>query len=249
MIGNVVLVTGQSNAMNFGTASQSFPGGWTSDANIQIWNGSTMATYSPGVNSCGDTLDPCWGPEAEYARLRRISRPGEPFYIVKHAIGGCGVAQKAGSTPDFSPYSGTTKEWEKMFTSLTSACNYLFGSLGKKPVIDTALCCFGEQATLLQVDADAFLYDAQMVLTATRGRLQTPNMRAVFMRPFPNSTQGPYLSTVRAAIETLGGYYRNAWIDTDDLPATVTPNDGHFLPAGVVTLGARMFAADFAISP
>jgi len=252
MIGNVVLVLGQSNAMNFGTSGLPFPGGWTSDAGIQIWNGFKTTpgfeAYNPGINSNGDTSDATWGPEAEYCRQRRLARPNETIYIVKHAIGGCGLAQKSNGTPDYSPYSGATKEWEKMLASVIAACNYCNGA-GYRVIIDTALICNGETDTLLQADANAFQYNLQMFLTSIRGRLQTPNMRAVMMRPFPNSTQGGWLSTVRTAIQTVGGYYRNAWINTDDLTPTVTPNDGHLVPTSVVTLGARMFAADQAILP
>lgn len=251
MIGNIVLVVGQSNAMNYGTLGLGFPGGWTPDAGIQIRNNFKAApgfeTYNPGVNSNGDDMSATWGPEAEYARLRRIARPGETFYIVKHAVGGRGLAQKGSGTPDYSPYSDTTKDWEKMLTSLVAACNDLNGA-GKRAVIDTVLICNGETDSVLQADANAFAYNLQMFLTSIRGRLQTPNMRAVMMRPFPNSTQGPYLSTVRTAIATVGVYYRNAFINTDDLTeSTVSP--GHLNPASVVTLGARMFAADQAILP
>lgn len=249
MIGNIILVAGQSNAMNFGTLGLPFPGGWTPDPNIQIWNGSTQTvqTYAPGVNSNGDTASLTWGPEAEFARLRRIARPNESFCIVKHAIGGCGLAQKGVGVDDFSPHSAG-KQWDAMYANLVAALNY-FNSIGKLAVMDTMLGCFGETDTLLQADADAFQYNLQMFLTSIRGRTQCHNARAVLMRPFPNSTQGVGLLTVRAAVETVGSYYRNAWVNTDDLTPTVTPNDGHLIPTSVVTLGARMSTADQAISP
>jgi hypothetical protein len=249
MIGNLIAVVGQSNGQNYGTLGLPFPGGWTSDAGIMIYNGTSFVTYAPGTNSNGINSIAAWGYEAEYCRLRRLQDPGIPLYIFKDCVGGCGLAAKPAGTIDYSPYTtGTGKEWERMFSGLVGALNALNG-LNKLAVIDTIIASVGEEATKTSTDAASFQRDLSMLLTSIRARTQCHNARAVIPRCFPNSTQGSYLTDVREAQMMVGTFYRNSWIDQDDLTVTTTPNDGHLVPASVVTAGARVFAADMAISP
>ena len=91
------------------------------------------------------------------------------------------------------------------------------------------------KSNALAADANAFQSNLEMLLTATRGRSQS------------HATQGPNLATVRGAIEAVGRQFLNAWVNIDDLTPAITPNDGHFVPESVVTLGSRMFTADQAI--
>lgn len=249
MIGNLIAVVGQSNGQNYGTLGLPFPGGWTSDPGIMIYDGSSFVTYAPGSNSNGINAIAAWGLEAEYCRQRRILDPGIPLYIFKDCIGGCGLVAKPAGQIDYSPYTtGTGKEWERMYAGLVGALNALNG-MSKLAIIDTILASVGEEATKTAADSASFPRDLQMLLTSIRARTQCHNARAIIPRCFPNSTQGAYLTQVRAAQELVGGYYRNAWFDQDDLTPTTTPNDGHLVPASVVTAGLRAFTKDMAISP
>lgn len=235
--------------MNFGTLNQAYPGGWTADNGVKIWMPSANAfqTYVPGVNSNGDTV-PCWGPEAEFVRLRRSRRPGVARNLVKHTLGGCGLAKKSGS-PDFNVHS-SGKEWDAAYTKIVAALNALIAA-GTQPILDSVFIAIGETDTFVQADADAFAENLSEFLLALRMRTWCHNTRAVIMRPFPNSTQGSYLNAVRAGVAQVGGYYRNAWVDTDDLTEATgfTGAAGHLDCASVVTLGARWDSADLAIDP
>jgi hypothetical protein len=252
-ISRMVLTLGQSNSINYGTLNQGFPGGWVSDSGIKIWTGSAFAAYAPGTNSDGNGGGGVWGPEAEYCRQRRLVEPDVPLYIYKHAVGSCGLAAKGAGVFDYSPYTtGTNKQWDVAFSGLVAALNALFGSpYNSLPVIDAMLICNGETDTILMSDADAFQRNLEMLILSFRARTQSHNARAVLMRCFPNSTQGSYLATVRAAQETVGSYYRNAYVNTDDLTESsgFTGAAGHLIPASVVELGLRMYEADQAILP
>ncbi len=192
---------------------------------------------------------PCWGPEAELVRLRRNRRPDVACNLVKHTLGGCGLAKKSGSTPDFNVHS-SAKEWDAAYTKVVAALNALIAA-GTQPVLDTVFIAIGETDTFLQADADAFAENLAEFLVALRMRTWCHNTRAVIMRPFPNSTQGAYLNTVQAGVELVGGFYRNAWVDTDDLTEATgfTGAAGHLDCASVVTLGARWDAADRLVAP
>lgn len=244
-IGNVIVVTGQSNALNFGdgTGTTPFPGGWVTDAGIQIWNGSSFVTYVPLTNSNGDYGGSFWGPEAQYCLQRRQTFPSQILYIVKHALGNTGLAEKTSGVADFNPYSSandTAKEFPKVISSIKAATKALLNA-SITPVIDTILICNGETDTLIQADADVFLTNQTLFIELIRDLTNTA--KAIMMRPFPNNTNGVGLNTVRSAIETIGALSNNAFVNTDDLQNTTTPNAGHLLAPSVVTLGARMFSA------
>ncbi len=245
---HLILVLGQSNAMNYGTLSLAFPGGWTPDPGIQIWNSTAFVTYDPGVNSNGMDASTTWGPEAEYARQWRVRNPDETLYIFKLAWGGTGdgVAAKPLGTYDWNVDSLASdqpyKMFPRMYTGVVNCANLLYTVDGTVN-IDTILYCGTETDTVLQADADACYTNLLAVITGIRGQFQRPNARCVLSRPFPNATQGAYLNTVRAAVEAVGSLYNNAYVSLDGLEESV-PRPGHLTPAATVTMGSLMFAAD-----
>lgn len=243
--GNVIVVTGQSNALNFGdgTGTTPFPGGWIADPQIQIWTGSVFQTYVPLVNSDGDGGSAFWGPEAEYCLQRRQAYPLQTLYIIKHAVGDTGLAEKTTGVLDFNPFSSandSAKQFPLLIASIKAGLKAL-SNASVISVLDTILICNGETDTLLQADADVFYGNQTLFIELLRDFASSS--KVIMMRPFPNNTQGVGLTTVRAAIETLATLPSNAYVNTDDLTHTTTPNQGHLIAPSVVTLGARMFTA------
>jgi hypothetical protein len=262
MVSHLALFLGQSNQMNFGTLGLPFPGGWTPDPLIQIWNGFKITpgfeTYNPGVNSGGMDNFAVWGPEAEFAREWRASLvppfTNDVLYIYKQALGGTGdgVAAKPPGILDWSPDSidkvdTAFKQYPRMVTNLTAAANWIINNVG--PLSFEVISYVGcETDTVLQADADACQLNLANLISSIRlpfAALDRPP--CILSRPFPNSTQGAFLNTVRTAIETVGSYPNNAWVNMDDLTES-GPHPGHLDPASVVTLGGRVFTS-FATFP
>jgi hypothetical protein len=250
----VDLVFGQSGSLNYGTAVSAFPGGWTADPGIQIWNATAGAwqTYAPGTNATGST-SVLWGPEAEFERQKRLARPDITRYVIKLGIGGCGIAEKPVGVCDWNPLSNsltdTSKAWGQLWNVIVSAVGAL--PTGKLTLFESILVVNGETDSILLADANQFQKNEAMLVLATKQRFSIQNAHVIMVRPsnnFPDIST-PYISTVRAAVDTLGALPGWASVNVDDLTEAPAPYAGHLDAPSTVTEGLRMFQADRAILP
>jgi len=247
--------TGQSGMMNFGCTGAGFPGGWTSDAGIQIWNSTASAwqTYLPGTNSDG-AGGPLWGPEAEFLRQKRILRPDVTRYFIKLAVGGSPVYPQPGANADYSNFTdGTGKNWTQFYSAFVAATAAIPG--GALAVIEDWLCVDGESdgsAVITPSDGTAandFFYNKWFQINATRQRLGIQNCNAIISRIFPNYRVGGsnpivYKTTIRAAQDKLPLFVPKCMVvNVDDLTEAPNPYGGHIDPTSTVTQGLRMFNA------
>jgi len=244
-IANIILVLGQSNAMNFSTHGTGYPGGWTAAslgsgyADV-IWNVGHQAweQYVPGTNSdpYAPTSD-CWGPEAAIALAKRAIVPQRCTYIFKYAMGNTGLAKTTNF--NWSPYSdgmAFTQFCDELQRALTNISAF------RLPVIDECHWIGQESDTGNQADADAAMRDLPMLAHTIRSRFDAYDMKFIIARIKDGIGQdglgGSKTAAIRAAQVACGSMPRNAWVDTDDL----TASGGHYIPADVVRFGQRMFA-------
>jgi hypothetical protein len=241
---NIVLVAGASNALAYGTDGQPFPGGWTDDPAVMIWNQNAqwIQTYQPGVNS--DTVGTYWGPEAEYCRQRRLARPLDNLCVVKVASGGTMRPLANPSEPTFFPYSPVQNQFARLIAQ-TYYAQEILRFLGHVPVVDVMLVEQGEGEATATVDgiwSTHWRFYASVFFTSVRLAMGAPKMRIVLTRIFPLWDPA---NRVRNEQVALGGEPQNAWIDIDDVSRL--SDDRHFDALGTKEAGRRMWVADSAI--
>jgi hypothetical protein len=245
---------GQSGMMNYGVTGVSFPGGWTSDSGIKIWNSTTSAweTYAPGTNALGSN-SALWGPEAEFLRQKRLARPDVPRYFMKLAVGGTPVAAKGAGVDDWSVWSNSTdatKHWGGFYNMFGSAVAAL--PAGAIAVVEDILSVDGETDGTVLADANAFYYNKKASIAAFRQKFVAQNAHFIMSRTKSNFVGGnpiTYVSTIQAAMDKLAvADPRNASVNVDDLAEASAPYQGHLNAAATVTQGLRMFQASQALS-
>jgi Carbohydrate esterase, sialic acid-specific acetylesterase len=244
-VAHIVLAIGQSNMTSAFTEGQTFPGGWIDDPAIQIWNenAQSVQTYQPGANS--SAVGTYWGPEAEYARQRRIARPSDHLCICK--VIGVRFFPRPDAAPDseldWFPYSTTKRRWAHLIDQATYTKEVLT-SLRFTPRYDVILVFGGESdANENPAWATQFRYYFSLFLDSLRIGLNAPEMRTIITRIFPAWDPG---NRVRNAQIDIGSRPGNAWIDIDDVAKA---DAGHASPDGTKEVGSRMWMADSAIIP
>src|SRR5258708_269252 len=217
---DIVLVGGQSNAVNITTASQPFPGGWTINPNVLIWNSKTVTweIYRPGVNSYA--AGPNWGPEAQYA-LDRYNATNNPVYLMKIAYPGTPLFPDGGSC--WSPLSLGKTLWA-YFIEFATICQEPLRASGLEPHINRLLWLQGEtDASGLGLPAGtpywgaAYRYFLSQFLDSLRIGLNAPDMKAIIYRIF--SEYDPQ-NRLRNAQVDLGSRPENTWVDIDGADKT-----------------------------
>jgi hypothetical protein len=234
---NIVLAVGQSNMLSVFTENQTFPGGWTNDPSIQIFRATTswVETYQPGLNSA--PVATFWGPEAEYARQRRIARPTDHLCICK--VLGTRFFPHEATNGGWFPFSPVKNKWAALIDQATYAKEVL-SYLGFIPHHDVMLV-WGGEGDVGEDWGPEFRYYFSLFLDSVRVGLNAPDMRAIIARIFPIFDPG---NRVRNAQVDIGSRPGNAWVDIDDVSRG---DGGHADANGTKEVGRRMWVADSAI--
>lgn len=241
MLVRCAIFLGQSNAMNYSTGNPvpiSYPGGWTPDANFKIWGNGAFETYNPGANYANVGF---WGPEAGYIAAYKANRcPQVPLFIIKHSVGSCGLAKKAGTECDFNPYSNG-KQFDASYNKIVAGLNAMQTS-GEKAIVPAIFMVNGETDSLLETDARAYFNNLVDFAEGLRGRIVIHNAKVIIARIQDEDPNGHWRCIVRDAQDRFGCGFKQATVDIDDL-YPLCPNN-HLTPANVVTLGERFYEAE-----
>jgi hypothetical protein len=244
VVDDCVVFAGQSNGITFFPApNTAFPGGWSTDAGILIWNGNgapgAWNTYIPNTNSNtpGVAGGAYWGPEAEFARQWRLGSP-RPLRIVKYCIGSTGIVHPFGGK-DWSAYTGG------LFSDLRDEIvNGVIGLPAGTVISIKAFVWIGNESdTADATEAGKVQRELQMWFEGIRDVTGRPNARGIVALCKDAAPNGAFTSIVRGAQRYVGLLPRNAYADQANLTFANTVPGSHLTPASVVQHGADLYRA------
>jgi hypothetical protein len=247
VIRDCFIFCGQSNGMTFfPSPSTAFPGGWTTDANIRLWNGNGTAnawdTYIPNTNSNppGVSGGAYWGPEAEFARQWRIDNPTKAIFIVKRCIGGQGMINTSTGTT-WSAYDSASS-YRDLVDDVVAAANNI--SATTRLSVRGIFWIGNESDTTDSTAAGRVQYELESFIDGLRSAISAFSAKGIVVVTKNQGPNGASTPTVRAAQKYVGTLQNNCFVDEDpELSFAGTGAGSHLIPASVVELGRRAYVA------
>jgi hypothetical protein len=247
---DVIIVQGQSNAR--GTQDDpTVPGGYTTDSNVTVWNGSAWVTYLPQTIAGMEfgVADGAWSFEMEYSRQYRAAYPSKKLAIIKTTASGTQLHPTgSGAVSDWSPTS--TGEYFDTYGTIVSNAMAALVSAGLTPTIRLLFWMQGENDANLATPAANYYTNMTALVAAWR------NASGSYKVPATAQIAIGRISAVSGDASTNAALVRNAQIqvgadkvggpaftiDTDGMVMSVLNGSSvHYQNTSMVILGKRMF--------
>lgn len=240
MRNKLICLAGQSNGLGYGAIGLPYPGGWTPNANIQIWDGSAFVTYAPGINANGlgsAAYPTAFGAEGQFAKHLWTRNPASTVYIYKRSPIGIGLAPTA--LDNWSPFD-TGKQFDIMCGELAAAQAAANGI-----PIDAFVYQGCETDALTYAQAAAVLHGLIMFMAAVRDRFNSPDMIAIIPRIHSAIASIPPGYPATPAVQMVQSLYAdgsagpNRWANAVSFPVDSFPVDAstHLNNVGVCEAG------------
>ena len=228
----VYLLAGQSNMQGIGVSSELQPPLSQPQDDVRFWSGTGWVSLRPGFGAYAGTS---FGPELTFGRAMADALPDERIYLVKHAVGGTGLADPT----EWNPATGSIY---RTFINRVKAALANLTAAGIDHEVAGMLWMQGEHDTLDPADAAAYEANLTNLIAAVRAEVGAPGMPFAIGRIttelFGKATEADNKRVRDAQVAVAEAVEGASWVDTDRLQLG-TP--GHYGTEGQIDLG-ELFA-------